>query len=889
MNTELDQLTQAIEEIWEAGTATTGLDPFPIHFEIVPASVMYEVGAYGVPGRFSHWTHGKAFHQMKTMYDYGLSKIYELIINTNPAQAFLMEGNSLIQNKLVIAHVIGHSDFFKKNVYFSHTDRQMAETAGVTAERIRAYEREHGEREVEQFLDAVLAIQEHIDPNLRVVRGPHNPAAPVPARAGDYDDLLGAKPEVKKPLDQDGRTLMAPEKDLLHFLMHHSPILNRNEDKWKTDILSIVRNEMLYFLPQMQTKTMNEGWACATGESLLATENGLLRFSDLYEQRRKIKVGGGGAGAVHQITDFHHESQVPTLRITTRRGYTIEGALRHRVRMADGSWSFLEACQQGDAIALAMGTEVWAQEPVPLTCEAAPKDVTLHDVAEAAGTSLWTVLRFRDGMKTRKDVEIAQALTTLGYVDGREGKVIPSRRELTPPAHLNEAMAHVLGSFVGDGNVTKSGICITCGDEDYARSLADLAGNVFGIPVTLRDDATTTGPRFRIELHSRDLLRLLENLGIDLKAKAPGKSVPWCVLQSPRPVVVAFLAGYFDADVYAGEHGIILSSASSELVRTVQILLLNFGILSTQRRKPDGCTHLEIKGRSAERFVSEVGFRMERKQRAAETYVRERRWFKREDPIDEIVKIEVGTADVFDITVDEVHAYVANGLVHHNSYWHSRILREMDITPEEHIEFTRLHSSVLSPSPRGTSINPYYVGFKIFEDIERRWNGDLTPDERREYREQNHGREWPHQGRGRAKMFEVRELENDVSFLRNYLTKGLVDELDMYIYRKEGDEWVVVEKDWRRIRDMIVESMTNFGYPYLTVEDGDYHRAQELYLKHNFDGRELDQHYAFRTMRYIHRLWGRPIHLESLVDGQPTVWTFDGERELVDGIAPGAD
>src|SRR3954468_19526716 len=107
MASETELISAAIEEIWEVGEQMQ-LDPFPIHFEIVPAKIMYEIGSYGLPGRFSHWTHGKAFHQMKTMYDYGLSKIYELIINTNPAQAFLMEGNSLIQNKLVIAHVIGH-------------------------------------------------------------------------------------------------------------------------------------------------------------------------------------------------------------------------------------------------------------------------------------------------------------------------------------------------------------------------------------------------------------------------------------------------------------------------------------------------------------------------------------------------------------------------------------------------------------------------------------------------------------------------------------------------------------------------------------------------------------------------------------------------------------
>src|SRR5207247_10147289 len=120
------------------------LAPFPRHFEVVTASIMYEVGTYGLPGRFSHWTHGRAYHQMKTMYDYGLSKIYELIINTNPAQAFLMEANSLIQNKLVIAHVIGHSDFFKNNVYFHHTSRQRAESVAMNAAPTRHNEVKHG-------------------------------------------------------------------------------------------------------------------------------------------------------------------------------------------------------------------------------------------------------------------------------------------------------------------------------------------------------------------------------------------------------------------------------------------------------------------------------------------------------------------------------------------------------------------------------------------------------------------------------------------------------------------------------------------------------------------------------------------------------------------------
>jgi spore cortex formation protein SpoVR/YcgB (stage V sporulation) len=101
---------------------------------------------------------------MKTMYDFGLSKIYEVVINTNPAYGFLLETNSPIQNKMVIAHVLGHVDFFKNNTYFSKTNRRMVESVSTHAQRMMEYEFKYGRKTVERFLDAVLAIEEHIDP-----------------------------------------------------------------------------------------------------------------------------------------------------------------------------------------------------------------------------------------------------------------------------------------------------------------------------------------------------------------------------------------------------------------------------------------------------------------------------------------------------------------------------------------------------------------------------------------------------------------------------------------------------------------------------------------------------------------------------------------------------
>jgi len=205
------------------------------------------------------------------------------------------------------------------------------------------------------------------------------------------------------------------------------------------------------------------------------------------------------------------------------------------------------------------------------------------------------------------------------------------------------------------------------------------------------------------------------------------------------------------------------------------------------------------------------------------------------------------------------------------SIWHARIMRELGdqgvISDSDTVEFAQLHSGVLSPSK--TSLNPYYLGYKMFEAIEKRWDNPTREEQDRLGRKP---------GMGRQKIFEVRELDNDVSFLRNYLTEDLIRDLDLYMFKKEGDEWVVSEKQWERVRDGIVASMTNFGYPYLVVDDGDYRGNRELYIKHMFEGQELDVSYAERTLQHVQMLWGRPVHLETIYEGKRILMTYDGER-----------
>ncbi|MYL56815.1 stage V sporulation protein R [Virgibacillus halodenitrificans] len=462
---ETKELSHAISEITEIA-AGFGLDFYPMRYEICPADIIYTFGAYGMPTRFSHWSFGKQFHKMKLQYDLGLSQIYELVINSNPCYAFLLDTNSLIQNKLIIAHVLAHCDFFKNNVRFSNTRRDMVESMTATAERIANYELIHGKKEVERFLDAILAIQEHIDPS--IVR-PNLPSydkeeeeSEEKAAKTPYDDLWKLDEVEEKnhrlpALRKTKKFPPRPEKDLLLFIQEYS----RELENWQRDILTMMREEMLYFWPQLETKIMNEGWA---------------------------------------------------------------------------------------------------------------------------------------------------------------------------------------------------------------------------------------------------------------------------------------------------------------------------------------------------------------------------------------------------------------------SYWHQRILREMDLSSDETIEFATLNAGVVQPSKQ--SINPYYLGLKIFEDIEERYN-DPAEEMKMLGVKQNSGRD---------KIFEVREMESDISFIRNYLTKELVQREDMYLFEKKGRNYQITDKDYKNVREQLVSMRVNGGFPYICVENGDYLRNGELYLVHSYEGTELDVKYLENVLPYIYQLWGRTVYMETYVEEKKVVFSCNGDK-----------
>jgi stage V sporulation protein R len=250
-----------------------GLDFFPTIYEVLDYKTMNEVAAFGgFPTRYPHWRFGMDYEQLSKGYEFGLQKIYEMVINTNPAYAYLLEGNSLVDQKIVMAHVSGHVDFFKNNYYFSKTDRKMIDGMANHASLVRRHMARQGVDVVEDFIDVCLSLENLIDPMSPFIQRKATPkdedeekAEEIPRlRAKQYMEEFINPPEFvaeqkrRREAEKAKRKRFPeePQRDILHFLIQHAPL-----ERWQRDCLEIVRREAYYFAPQAMTKIMNEGWA----------------------------------------------------------------------------------------------------------------------------------------------------------------------------------------------------------------------------------------------------------------------------------------------------------------------------------------------------------------------------------------------------------------------------------------------------------------------------------------------------------------------------------------------------------------------------------------------------------------------------------------------------
>jgi len=243
----------------EALARAAGLCPYDVHFFEVPSSVIYEVASYRLPTRYNHWSFGRIYQHQKTQGEMGFSKIYELILNNDPAYAFLDNNNTDTANIMIAAHCLAHSDVFANNVMFHRVDEQnMVQVARRHASMIDQFRKDYGDDEVDEWLDVALALEKHIDvyKGLKRHRYKDRCVEYKERPVGEWEDLVpSSEPVIKKSVE--GNFLPPkPEKDILWFLSEYA-----NLEDWQKQIFQIVRRESYYFYAQFRTKIIHEGWA----------------------------------------------------------------------------------------------------------------------------------------------------------------------------------------------------------------------------------------------------------------------------------------------------------------------------------------------------------------------------------------------------------------------------------------------------------------------------------------------------------------------------------------------------------------------------------------------------------------------------------------------------
>ena len=313
---ELQRWQQTIEGY----AAEYGLDFYETVFEILSYDELNEVAAFGgFPTRYPHWRFGMQYEQLAKGYEYGTSKIYELVINNDPCYAYLMSSNPMVDQKLVMAHVYGHCDFFKNNYWFSFTNRKMVDEMANHATKIRRMIDQVGLDEVEEFIDVALSVENLIDHMSPYVQRSSTEEAEASEdddelpklKSKDYMDSFINPPEFieeqKKKRDEERarreRATPDPVRDVLSFLIQHAPL-----KPWQVEVLEIVRSEAYYFNPQAMTKIMNEGWASYWHQKMM-TER-ILNDSEVIDYAETMAgtlSGGAGLNPYQLGLALYHE------------------------------------------------------------------------------------------------------------------------------------------------------------------------------------------------------------------------------------------------------------------------------------------------------------------------------------------------------------------------------------------------------------------------------------------------------------------------------------------------------------------------------------------------------------------------------------------------------
>ena len=867
------------------------LDTYPNQIEIITAEQMMDAySSVGMPLGYKHWSYGKQFVLTEKNYRRGqMGLAYEIVINSNPCIAYLMEENTAMMQALVIAHAAyGHNSFFKGNYLFRAWTSADAIIDYLLFARnyVAECEERHGEEEVELFLDSCHALM-----NYGVDRYKH--PAPLSMREeqqrqqereaylqSQLNDLWRTVPvrPTEATAAVESRYPSEPQENLLYFIEKNAPLL----EPWQREIVRIVRKTAQYFYPQRQTQVMNEGWACVTGDTLIVTDQGLLPAQELVESRFSGCVEDGN----RVVNWFTHPSK-PRIHIRTRHGYELHGGADHQI-LVGGEWVELRNLKVGDTVEIRRGQSVFAstEAPIDYTLKVRPR---IADVCQKHDVSLNTYYKWR---RAAAGLSVGARTVVRLQACFDEWEAIKADPDqpwalLTPddlarrPATLGPGLAEVLGQVIGDGFVNASCINLTSQDAELLDFFEQTLYANFGVTASRRPSRN----HFNSTVHSAVLARLFkQTFGVATGWGASRrKTVPDIILRSPETVVSAFLRGHFDTDgcVSRQDRQVILVSKSRELLRVEQLLLLNLGIVSSVRPQQDGTFRLVITGSDVQRFAEKIGFRLSYKRQALRDTLADVQWFLDKDDLTTLEFITHDDGPVVDFSVEHSHAYKASCFINHNCFWHytlmNRLYDEGYANDGFMIEFLQSHTSVIQQLPFDhpyySGINPYALGFAMMSDIRRICQEPTAED--RHWFPNIAGQDWI-----KTLDFAMRNFK-DESFIAQYLSPKVMRDLKLFAVldddMQEELEITAIhdEAGYRRLR-LALADQYNLGSrePNIQVWNVAHRQDRSLTLRHTpYNRRPLHADSAQEVLKHLHRLWGFTVRLETVDE--------DGQAELI--------
>jgi stage V sporulation protein R len=285
-----------------------GLDYHPFVVEFLRYDEISEIAAKGgFPNRYPHWRWGMEFEQLAKGYEYGMHRIYEMVVNSSPLYIYCLDSNTEVDHVTVIAHALGHGDFFKNNIFFNQTNDNMMNELASHATRIERYMSRWGRQEVSEFIDKVLSIDDMIDPEKAWKKDKYVEPTIVDKREYEFPHRFFSDHDYMNPwLNEKGWINRQKEKikekeikkrlgifdhkikDVFGYIKDHAHLTI-----WQKDIMSMLHEESMYFSPQRYTKTINEGFASWVDHNIMACQ-GMAEDAGIIDYcRHKAQVLGG--------------------------------------------------------------------------------------------------------------------------------------------------------------------------------------------------------------------------------------------------------------------------------------------------------------------------------------------------------------------------------------------------------------------------------------------------------------------------------------------------------------------------------------------------------------------------------------------------------------------